>query len=58
MTPEMLKAQQRAKAQAWEVELKAKKHVAPPVHLGCYWQQTSASLSEKDLQLLSQFAVS
>ncbi|XP_076465159.1 uncharacterized protein LOC143296970 isoform X2 [Babylonia areolata] len=37
VTPEVLKARQRAKAQAWEAELKAKKQVLPPLHLGCHW---------------------
>ncbi|KAK7496888.1 hypothetical protein BaRGS_00011868 [Batillaria attramentaria] len=54
VTPEVLKARQRAKAQAWEAELQAKKQVAPPVHLGCYWQDISC-FCQRDLDILKQF---
>nr|KAG5706565.1 hypothetical protein BaRGS_028736 [Batillaria attramentaria] len=56
VTPEVLKARQRAKAQAWEAELQAKKQVAPPVHLGCYWQDISC-FCQRDLDILKQFEV-
>lgn len=54
VTPEVLKARQRAKAQAWEAELQAKKQVAPPVHLGCYWKDDT-SIPQPDLDILRQF---
>ena len=57
VTPEVLKARQRAKAQAWEVELKAKKQMVPPLHLGCFWLDNPCVCS-KHLDILKQFEVS
>ena len=57
VTPEVLKARQRAKAQAWEVELKAKKQMVPPVHLGCFWLDNPC-VCAKHLDILKQFEVS
>ncbi|KAK7115353.1 chromatin assembly factor 1 subunit A-like [Littorina saxatilis] len=54
VTPEVLKARQRAKAQAWETELTAKRRVAPPVHIGCHWLDSPCS-NAKHLDVLRQF---
>lgn len=56
VTPEVLKARQRAKAQAWEMELKAKKKMVPPMHLGCFWLDNPC-VSDKHLDILKQFEV-
>ena len=58
ITPETLKARQKAKALAWEMELKSKKEVRPMLRVGPYWLGGPACSVKEHVDLLVQFEVS
>ncbi|KAL8591250.1 hypothetical protein ACOMHN_017574 [Nucella lapillus] len=54
VSPDVLKARQRAKAMAWETDMQAKKQMMPPLHLGCFWLDRPC-LKEQHLTIFRAF---